>query len=196
MADMTKLRKLISAMYLDVITGDVHVRNQYTNTMLTHIAVCIKMEKLDPVQPAILKFRSRLHNTVSMILHNYHRLPIYDAKREEEIKILEKYFDKFVIKIDSKVADEKGLVQIGIIEDIETIEYCRNVCYSASPDYSDALSGKTEGLTNAMNKYALVVNLITPILYKYNMVEISESDFANAARIAAKRIETPSPGRG
>jgi hypothetical protein len=45
-------------------------------------------------------------------------------------------------------------------------------------------------LTNASNKFAYVINLVTPIIYRYNMVDISESDYANAAKIAAARIAT------
>lgn len=184
-----KIKKLISAMYLDIITGDVHIKNQYLNTMLTHMAVCLRMEKLEPRQPGIEKFRSRLHGAVSMILHNYHQLPASDTKRETEIQTLERYFDRFVIRIDEKVADETGIDQIGVIEAIETLEYCRNVCYSASADYSSAMSGTPAGLTDASNKFSYIINLATPILHRYNMVEISESDYANAARVAAKRLE-------
>ena len=188
--DTPKLKKLISAMYLDLITGDVHIRNQYLNTFLTHVTVYLKMDRLEPRQPAIEKFRSRLHNAVSMILHNNHPLPAADTRRETEIRKLMQYFDRFVIKIDEKVADQMGIQQIGIIEDIETIEYCRNVCYSATSDYSSAMAGNPLGLTDASNKIALIMNLMTPIIYRYSIVDISESDFANAAKAAAKRLET------
>jgi hypothetical protein len=193
--DTPKISKLIGAMYLDVITGDVHIRNQYMNTMLTHVAVYLRMTKLEPRQPAIEKFRSRLHNTVSMILHNNHPLPASDTKRENEIRQLEKYFDRFVIRIDANVADVIGLDQVGVIEDIETLEYCRNVCYSASADYSGALAGNPIGLTDASNKFAYIVNLVTPIIYKHSMVDISESDFANAAKVASKRLEAQREGK-
>ena len=185
-----KLKKLISAMYLDLITGDVHIRNQYLNTFLTHVTVYIKMAYLNPRQPAVEKFRSRLHNAISMVLHNNHPLPAPDTRREGEIRKLEQYFDRFVIKIDERVADEVGLEQMGLIEDIETIEYCRNICYSATSDYSAAMAGNPMGLTDATNKIAFIMNLMTPIVYRYAMVDISEADFANAARAAAKRIES------
>ena len=189
-----KLKKLISAMYLDLITGDVHIRNQYLNTFLTHVTVYIKMAYLEPRQPPIEKFRTRLHNTISMVLHNNHPLPASDTKRESEIRALEKYFDRFVIRIDEFVSDEKGLQQIGIIEDIETIEFCRNICYAAASNYSAALAGDPFGLTEVSNKMAFVMNLMTPIIYRYGMVDISEADFANAARAAAKRIESQVEG--
>ena len=184
-----KLVKLIGAMYLDIITGDVHIRNQYMNTMLTHVSVYLRISKLEPRQSAIEKFRTRLHTTISMILHNNHPMPAYDTKREVEIKKLEEYFNRFIIKIDTNVADQTGIEQIGVIEDIETLEYCRNICYSASSDYSDAMSGKPSGLTDSSNKFAYIINLVTPILYRYNMVDISESDFARAAQVAAKRLD-------
>jgi len=177
-------------MYLEVITGDVHVRNQYMNTLLTHVSIYIKMDKLEPKQPAIEKFRTRLHNTVSSILHNNHPLPAADTNREKEIKKLMEYFDGFVITVDSTVADPIGIEQIGVIEDIESLEYARNICYSASSDYSSAMSGIPLGLTDASNKFAYIINLITPVVYRYGMVDISESDYANAAKIAAKRIES------
>jgi hypothetical protein len=183
-----KLKKLVGAMYLDILTGDVHIRNQYMSTMLTHVAVSLRMEKLEPKQPAIEKFRTRLHNTVSMILHNNHPLPIADTTREDEIRKLQKYFDKFIIKIDASVTDDIGIDQIGVIEAIETLEYCRNICYVATGNYSDAMTGNKEGLTMAANSYAYIINEVTPIIYRYNMIDITESDYANAARIAAARL--------
>ena len=185
-----KIRKLIGAMYLDVITGDVHVRNQYCNTILTHIVVLIRTEKIEPHQTSISKFRTRLHNTVNMILHNNHPLPAADTNRENEIRELMRYFERFIIKIDDKVADAVGVEQIGVMEDIESLEYCRNVCYSASADYASALTGNPAGLTDASNKFAYVINIMTPIIYRYSMVDISETDFANAARIAQRRIDS------
>ena len=184
------VNKIISLIYLDIITGDVHTHNQYMNTMITQVVTHIRREKLEPRQPAVEKFRTRLHNTISMILHNNHPLPAADDKRESEIKKLLDYFDKFVIKVDEKVADPVGLDQIGLLEDIETLEYARNVCYSASADYSNFMSGVPQGLTDASNKYAFVINLITPIIYKYELVDISEQDFTNAARLAAKRLDS------
>ena len=185
--DTPKVQKLLSVMYLDIITGDVHIRNQYMNTWLTHIAVYLRMTKLETKQPSIERFRTILHNTVSMILHNYHELPAWDTTRESEIKKLESYFDKFVIKVDSKVADETGIDQLSVIESIETLEYCRNVCYSASTDYSSALSQNPQGLTDASNKFAYIINLVTPIVYRYGMIDISDSDFSKAAAVAAQR---------
>lgn len=190
MPEMLKLKDLLSAMYLDVITGDVHTRNQYMNTFLTHVSIYLKMHKLEPSQSTIEKFRSRLHNTISMILHNNHPLPAVDTNRESEIKKLLDYFDAFVIKIDDKVADPVGVEQIGIIEDIETLEYARNICYSASEDYSLAMSGLPKGLTDASNKYAYIINLVTPILYRYDMAELSKAEYTRGVMASAsKRME-------
>ncbi len=190
MTEVLKLKDLLSAMYLDVITGDVHTRNQYMNTFLTHVSIYLRMQKLEPKQPAIEKFRSRLHNTVSMILHNNHPLPLADSKREQDIKSLLVYFDKFVITVDESVADTIGIDQIGVIEDIETLEYARNICYSASEDYSSAMAGIPNGLTNATNKYAYIINLVTPILYRYDMAELSRADYNKGVMAAAeKRME-------
>ena len=91
MTEVLKLKDLLSAMYLDVITGDVHTRNQYMSTFITHVSIYLRMQKLEPRQPAIEKFRSRLHNAVSMILHNNHPLPLEDSKREQDINILLAY---------------------------------------------------------------------------------------------------------
>jgi hypothetical protein len=190
MTDSLKLKDLLSAMYLDVITGDVHVRNQYMNTFLTHVSIYLRMSKLEPRQPAIEKFRTRLHNTVSTILHNNHPLPAANTDREQEIQKLMEYFDRFVIKVDGKVADNVGLEQIGIIEDIETLEYARNICYSASEDYSAAMSGNPAGLTGASNKFAYIINIVTPILYRYEMAELSKAEYTKGVMAAAlKRTE-------
>lgn len=176
-------------MFLEVITGDVHVRNQYMNTLITHVSICLKMEKIEPNQKAIAKFRTRLHNTIVSILHNNHPLPAADTTREDEIKKLVEYFDRFIIKIDESVADKDGVEQVGFLEDIESLEYARNICYSASADYSSAMSGVPSGLTDATNKFAYIVNIVTPIIYRYGMVDITETDYSNAAKIASRRIE-------
>ena len=183
-----KFKSLLSGMYLDIITGDVNIRSQYMNTFLTHIAVYIRFEKLEPLQTPIARFRTSLHNTVSAILHNTHPLPAHNTKREEEIAILMKYFDAYAIRIDEHVADELGIEQIQILESIEKIEHCRNVCYSASMDYAESLAGNTEGLTNASNKYAYVINEITPILYRFELIDITHEAF-DAAKIAEKTVK-------
>ena len=185
----TKQRKLIGSLYLEIITGDIHTKNQYMSTLITHVVVCLKTEKLIPNQHPIEVFRSRLHNAVSMILHNNHPLPAHDSRRETEILKAQRLFDRYCLKIDSAKIDPVAVEQIGIIEDIETLEYCRNICYSAASDYSIALTGEKDGLTNASNKYSVVVDLITPIVYRYSMIEISDVEFSNAARVAAKRAE-------
>jgi len=188
--DTTKQKKLIGSIYLEVITGDIHIKNQYINTLVTHISVCLKTEKLLQNQRPVEVFRTRLHNAISMILHNNYPLPLHDETRESEIYKMEKLVERYVIKIDAEKIDPISIDQIGIIEDIETLEYCRNICYVAAADYASSLTGSRDGLTDATNKYSVVINMITPIIYRYNMVEISDVDFKNAAIIAQKRSET------
>jgi hypothetical protein len=189
MAEPSKQKKLIGTLYLEVITGDIHIKNQYISTLITHISVCLKTEKLLQNQKPIEIFRTRLHNAVSMILHNNFPLPAYDEKRESEILKAEKLFEKYMIRIDCEKIDPPTIEQIGILEDIETLEYCKNICYVASADYSSCLTGAKEGLTDVSNKYAVVINYITPIVYRYNMIDISDVEFANAARVAQKRAD-------
>ena len=187
--DKDKMGDLIAAMYLDVITGDIHTKNQYMNTLITHISIYLRIAKLERNQSSIMKFRSRLHNTISHVLHNNHPLPLADTKREEDIKRLMVYFDNYVIKIDEHVADDVGVEQIGFLEDVEALELAMNLCYSAASDYSNAMSGVPIGLTDASNKYSYIINLITPIIYRYDMAIITAEKHSHAAMIASKRIE-------
>lgn len=187
--DRQKMSDLIAAIYLDVITGDVHTKNQYMNTLITHISVYLRIMKLEPNQSPIMRFRTRLHNTISHILHNNHPLPIADSNREVDIRKLMAYFDIWVIRIDDKLADAAGVEQIGLLEDIEALELAMNLCYSAASDYSNAMSGVPLGLTDVSNKYSYIINLITPIVYRYDMISITSDKYANAALLSAKRIE-------
>jgi hypothetical protein len=187
--DRDKMKNTISMMYVDVITGDVNTHNQYMNTLISYIVVSIKRNKLEPRQPAIEKFRSRLHDTVNMILNNNHPLPAADEKREVEIRKLMGYFDRFVIKVDSTVADETGLDQIELLKTIETLEYARNICYSARSDYSDYLSGLPNGLTLASNKYAVALDLIIPIIDNYDIAELDSNGYAASEERRRKSIE-------
>lgn len=187
--DTSKQKKLIGSIYLEVITGDIHIKNQYINTLVTHISVCLKTDKLSQNQRPVEVFRTRLHNGISMILHNNYPLPLHDETRESEIQRMQKLVEKYVIRIDASKIDQPSIDQMGIIEDIETLEYCRNICYVAASDYASSLTGSPDGLTDATNKYSVVINMITPIIYRYNMVEISDVEFSNAARVAAKRAE-------
>lgn len=187
--DALSLKKLISLAYLDLFSGDVHIRHQFTIPCITHMSLFLRMEKIEPNMRPVMKFRTRLHNSIHMILQNNYPLPVWDTTRDEEIRKLEKYFDRFVIKIDEKVADPVGVEQVGVLEDIETLEYCLNVAFSAGGDYSQALAGNPQALTEASNKYAYVLTKIIPIMHWNKMLDISSTDFENAAKAANARIE-------
>ena len=189
MPEKLDLKGIISLMYLEVITGDVHIRNQYMNTLITQVVTFLRMSKLHPRQTSIERFRTMLHNTVQMILRNYHPMNVSDPKREPEILAMVKFFDMHAIRIDEKVADVTGLDQMQLIEDIESLEYARNVCYAASTDYSNFMASLPQGLTEATNKYAYIVSLLTPIIYRYEMVDITDSAYRNAAMLATKLME-------
>ena len=197
MEDRISNEQLITSLYLEIIHGDIHIRNQYMNTLLSKISLFIRREKLEPNLPAIIKFRTALHNTIQMILQNNFPLPAYHELRDKEIKNYMDYFDNFIIKIDDAVADQKGLVEIQTLQDIETLEYCMNICYAATQDYAVSLSSKSiggedgsniHGLANAMNKFSYILNLIEPILNRYNMVQFDMKTFENGAKIAMTRI--------
>jgi len=188
--DTPDQRKIISAMYLDIINGDIHTRHQYIPELISHAATLLKHERIEPHIRPIAIFRTRLHTAISMILHNTHPLPSWDTRREAEILKLEMYFKRFVIKIDDDVADEIGIEQITVLADIEAIEYCRNICYTASADYSSMMAGNPEGMTNATNKYAYVMNILTEMLWRYRSVNISESDYSRVAAAAQRRMDT------
>jgi hypothetical protein len=193
MGDPLKDKRIIGAMYLDVITGSVDTRNQYMNVLISHIETRLRMERLNPAEPSLVRFRTALHKTVDMIVRNYTlgKLPLADTRREREIKQLEAYFDRFVIKVDAAaVSDPKTIEEIELLQDMETLEYARNITYAASEAYSMALTGDREGFAKSFNALAMVINLITPIIYRYNLVDISESDYSNAARAAARRVES------
>ena len=195
--DQISNEQLITAIYLEIIHGDVHIRNQYMNTLLSKISLYVRREKLEPNLPNIIKFRTSLHNAILMILHNNFPLPAYSELREKEIKNYMEYFDTFAIRIDDSVADPKGIEEIGILEDIETLEYCMNICYSATQDYAVSLSkspgggeqSNVQGLASAMNKFSYILNLIEPILDRYKMVQFDMKAFDSGAKAAMARIE-------
>lgn len=188
--DEIRLTKLIGMMYIDVLTGDVHIRNQYMNVLITHVSVYL-LKKIDARRSNIAKFRTLLHNTITMVLSNIHDFPQVVPEKPIDIAKAQSYFDKFVIKIDEKVADNIGLEEIALVNAIETLEYCRSICYSASSDYSMSLAESPDGLTSAANKFAYIISLITPIIYRYNIVDISESDYAKSALAATARLNKP-----
>jgi len=188
MADDVKIEKLISTMYLDIIHGDIHIRSLYMGTMLSHIETFMLQNM--KILPATVRFRTRLHNAVHYILENNHPLPVVFPQREDEIKKYQMYFDKFVFKIDTEHAEEPDIEQAQLLEDIEALEYCKSVCYSAAADYSDSLSERPEGLTNASIKYSMVIDRVTPILYRNGVVSITETELTNAAAAGMKRIES------
>jgi hypothetical protein len=189
MSENIKIEKIISSMYLDVVHGDIHIRSLYMSTMLSHVEAFMMQTKVKSILPATVRFRTRLHNAVFYILQNNHPLPVIMPEREDEIRKYQMYFDKYVFKIDTQHPTEDDIEQIQLLEDIEAINYCRNVCYSAAADYSDSLSERPEGLTNASNKYSLVLNIMIPILYRNKIIDITETEFTNAAAAGLKKIE-------
>jgi hypothetical protein len=184
------VKKTVTALFLDIVGGDVHVRQQFMNILISYVVMHIKKEKLEPNQSSVARFRTRLHDTVYAIMKNTHPLPLADSNREKDIENLMKYFDKYVIRVDESVADDKGLEQIAIMKDIEQLEYARNMCYSASADYSESLAGKPDGLTNASIKQAMVIDILIPIVDQYHLVDFNESDFTRAVSMGASRAES------
>ena len=126
-------------------------------------------------------------NIDRMIYHAHQQGILFDGdiERAQEDFFLEIKKNIQHAEYDKEV--EAGMLQL--IEDIEAINYCRNVCYSAAADYSDSLSERPEGLTNASNKYALVLNIMIPILYRNKIIDITETEFNNAAAAGLKKIE-------
>jgi hypothetical protein len=190
MVETIRIEKLISLTYLDIINGDIHTRSLYMTTLLSHVETFMLQNKVNTLLPATIRFRTKLHNAVYYILENNHPLPVVMPEREEDIRKYQMYFDKFVFKIDTEHATEEDIEQVQILEDIEAISYCMNVCMSATADYSDSLSGRPEGLTNASNKYALVIRIITPILYRNKIIDITENEMVNAAAAGMRKIES------
>ncbi len=196
MADYVQNSQIIASLYLEIIHGDVHIRNQYMNTMLSKIALFIRREKLEPNITNIVRFRTSLHDTINMILHNNFPLPSYHELREKEIANYMEYFDNFIIKIDNSVADQKGVAEIEILHDIETLEYCMNICYSATQDYAVSLSSRSSdsgesnihGLASAMNKFAFILNLVEPIIDRYNIVQFDMRTYESGAKAAMMRM--------
>jgi hypothetical protein len=184
--------KVLSALWLDVLTGGVDVRNQYMGVLISHIQEKLRADKLNPVIPLVVRFRTSLHKTVDTIIRNYTlgKLPLADTNREREIAMLEKYFERFIIKVDAAVADPATVEQMEIIEAMETLEHCRNLSYAAGEQYAKALTGDREGFAISFNAMNMIINELTPIVYKYSMVDVTESDYSNAARAAAKRMES------
>ena len=60
----------------------------------------------------------------------------------------------------------------------------------AAKRFGKPVDGHAPGLTDASNKFAYIINLVTPIIYRYNMVDISATDFSKAAAFSMKRIES------
>jgi len=184
------VKKSISALFPEIIGGDTHVRQQFLNILISYVVTYIKREKLEPNQSSISRFRTRLHETIQAVMRNTHPLPLVDSSREKDIQRLMEYFDKYVITVDASVADEQGLMQVGILRDIEQLENARNICYSASADYSDSLAGKPDGLTNLTIKQAMVIDILIPIIDQYHLVDYGSPDFTRSVSMAANRAES------
>ena len=183
--------KVLSALWLDVLTGGVDIRNQYMGVLISHIQERLRADKLNPAIPGVVRFRTSLHKTVDLIVRNYTigALPLANTNREKEIEMLETYFKRFIIKVDASVADPATVEQIEIIEAMETLEYCRNLSYAAGEQYAKALTGDHKGFAISFNAMNMIIDKLTPIVYRYSMVDITESDYANAAKAAVRRIE-------
>jgi hypothetical protein len=184
--------KVLSALWLDVLVGNVDVRNQFMSVLIAQIKERLRADKLNPVVPAVVRFRTSLHKAIDAVIRNYTmgKLPLADTRREKEIAMLEKYFERFVIKVDAAIADPATVEQMELIEAMETLEHCQNLAYAAGEQYAKALTGDREGFAISFNAMNMIIHELTPIVYRYNMVEISESDYSNAARAAAKRMES------
>jgi hypothetical protein len=185
MPDANNIPQLIAYFYTECSMGDVHTKNQFLPILLTNIELALR-EKIRPLEPAVSRVRTRLHVAVEMMLSNNHPLPAWDTKREDDIKLLMNYFDKFAVRINGDVSPQTETV-IDLIADVESICFCMNGAFNASEDYSRSLCGDPAGLTRASNKYGYLLSIITPILYRWNLLNINVNDMKQAALNAATR---------
>jgi len=192
MSDNVKesLRKMIGAMWIEVNLGDVYVKQQLVNPLIVQTENLLRYD-LESCRTPVENFRTKLHDTVQTVLRNYYQLPINNPGREKEIEKIMGIFKRALSYSDNKI-DEETAKEMDLLYAIEACEYCLNLCLVCNENYSRTLSGDASGLTVLQNVQGEILHTLGPVITKYNLADISMSDFKTGIAATVNAINARS----
>lgn len=187
--DDEKFKKLIAAIGLTIITGDVGVRVQYIGIMITHLEHWLVNEKIAKDRDAILSVRRNLlsafNHIVSVSAHN-------NKTKEDKIQEIRDYFLRgHAIVLDPSWGSPRAVYGSQCLAELEALRVARQVYVGAVASYSDACRGMSSGLTEATTACDHCIKIILDICYDNDLLDISEKEFMKSSR-----QPEPEPVRG
>jgi len=188
--DDEKFKRLIAAIGLTIITGDVGVRIQYLGIMITHLEHWIQNEKIAKDRDAILSVRRNLMNAfnyiVSVSAHS-------NKTKEEKIQEIRDHFIRGpAIVLDQSWGSPRAVYGAQCLAELESLRLARQVYVGAVGSYSDACRGMSSGLTDATNACDNCIKLVLDVCYDNDLLDIGEKEFMKSAA----RPPEPEPARG
>ena len=187
--DDEKFKKLIAAIGLTIITGDVGVRIQYIGIMITHLEHWIQTEKIAKDHDVILSVRRNLMNAFNYIVSVS---AINHSTKEDRVKEIRDYFRNHAIVLDQSWGSPRAVYGSQSLAEMEALKMARQVYIGAVNSYSDACKGMSAGLTEATVACDHCIKIILDICYDNDLLDIGAKEFEKSA----SRQSEPEPTRG
>ncbi|MFA6331680.1 MAG: hypothetical protein WCX22_01900 [Methanoregula sp.] len=183
MENDSKLKKMISGLYLTIISGDIHARIQHVPTLIDYLSIWIR-ENADTNKNATRLLWQELADCVAYLVAN---APIDRACGFHTSKKQPDVANEFLQRINILTSDDKEIVtkSAGVIRQLESLERARSFWRKAAEAYSLALAGNPGALTGVSLYTDDAMSIITRVVMELGLCDFSESEFkASVARKA------------
>jgi hypothetical protein len=170
--DEEKFKKMISSLGLVVLTGDLDTRLRYLGVLISHLEQWIETEKISKDRDAILNVRSNLVKAFNYLISATNK----NLKDEQENDI-RSHFREFGIVLDQSWGDPRAIYGAQCLAEIESLHKARKRYTQAVGAYSEALRGKSDGVTEATIYCDQIIQIVFSICYNNNLIDISEKEF-------------------
>jgi hypothetical protein len=185
MMEPEKFKKLVTAMMLTVMSGNIDVRIRYLGDLIDHLSYYVRTEKLEKGRPEILNTRQKLMDTFNFILHQ--NIAKFKLNPQQLRKIQEDFKNHYII-LDYTWHTPQAEYGTQVLREMEGLSLAKQHYYRAVAAHSEYLSGSTVGLTNATGEAANAMRIIMQVCYDNDLLEITENEWRKSVSSS-----TPAP---
>jgi len=198
MEQADRAKKLIGAMVLTVLSGNLDVRVQYTGIVITNIERWIMNEKVTKDATAIQNVRMNLINTFNSIVQYQANIKVRagNIKWEDDNKVraIREQFKESCIVLDKSYDNQRAVIGTQCIKEMESLRVARDYFYGAAQAYSEFLSGSPSGFTNATTLIDKAIQIIFGVCSDNSLIDIDENSF-RVAVAAHSKPQQPEPSK-
>lgn len=192
MEQVDRAKKLIGAMVLTILVGNLDVRVQYTGIVITNLERWINNEKITKDATAIQNVRMNLINAFNSIVQaneNERKIRRRRHRDDREIREIGEQFKRSCIVLDASYDNQRAVIGTQCVKELADLRLARDYFYNATENYSVWLAGNPTGFTNATMMIDKAIKIVFDVCTGNNLIDIDENSF----RVAVAAHSKPTP---